>query len=67
MLRMQKESKEFLEENFSRDVIEWPLNRVLHELYDLIEGKGFLPPNYDEYNDFGRIAQKVYDDIFLSN
>ena len=40
---------------------------VLDPLYELIDEKGFAPPHYDSYNDFGREAQKVYDDIFYNN
>ena len=27
--------------------------------------KGFAPPHYYDYNDFGREAQRVYDDIYF--
>lgn len=40
---------------------------VLIALYELIDEKGFAPPHYEDYNDFGREAQKVYDRIFLNN
>ena len=40
---------------------------VLEMLYELIDAKGFAPPHYDEYNGFGREAQRVYDDLYLSN
>ena len=40
---------------------------ALDMLFDLIEKKGYAPPHYDEYNDFGREAQRVYDDVFFSN
>ena len=36
-------------------------------LYDWIDDHGFSPPHYDEYNDLGREAQRVYDDIYLSS
>ena len=31
------------------------------------EEKGYEPPHYHDYNDFGREAQRVYDDLYLSN
>lgn len=34
---------------------------------DYIDQNGFAPPDYYDYNDLGREAQKVYDDIYLSN
>ena len=43
------------------------LGDVLRMLYDWIDDHGFSPPHYDEYNDLGREAQRVYDDIYLSS
>lgn len=40
---------------------------ILDALYDLIDERGFAPPDYHEYNDFGREAQKAYDDIYWNN
>ena len=40
---------------------------VLEALYILIDEKGFAPPKYEDYNDFGREAQRAYDDLYLSN
>lgn len=40
---------------------------ILIPLYDLIDEKGFAPPKFEDYNDFGRMAQKVYDRIYLNN
>jgi len=43
------------------------VKEILEMLYDLINEKGFAPPDFEEYNDFGRQAQMVYDDIYQNN
>lgn len=65
--QMSDKSKSFLEENLPAALQAEALNDVLEMLYDLINEKGFAAPTYDEYNDFGRKAQRVYDDIYISN
>ncbi len=40
---------------------------VLGAIFDLIELRGYAPPTYREYNDFGREAQRVYDRVFANN
>lgn len=40
---------------------------VLDAIFDWINENGFAPPDYYDYNDMGREAQKVYDRIFLNN
>ena len=67
MLNMSEMSRKFLEKNLPAALELSSLRDVLIQLYDLIDEKGFAPPNYEEYNEFGRTAQKVYDDIFYSN
>lgn len=64
---MENFSRVFLEQNLPQALETDVLNEALDLLYDLIDEKGFAPPHYDSYNDFGREAQKVYDDIYLSN
>lgn len=66
MVRMTDKSKAFLKEYIPDALNKEEVKSVLRLLYDLIVEKGFAPPHYDEYNDFGREAQKVYDDIYLS-
>lgn len=66
MIKMSDESKTFLEKHLP-EVIESTLTIILERLYDLIDEKGFAPPNFHEYNEFGRDAQKVYDDIYWNN
>ena len=67
MLNMTDMSKTFLEKNLPQALSSEDIGESLRMLFDLIEKKGFAPPHYDEYNDFGREAQKVYDDLYLSN
>lgn len=65
-VNMTKESRDFLTEHLPNNVDD-PVSVILDNLYDLIDKKGFAPPKYHEYNDFGRQAQKVYDDIYWNN
>lgn len=67
MLSMTKESKAFLESHLPAALRTESRREALILLYDLIDEKGFAPPHFDEYNDFGREAQRVYDDLYLSN
>lgn len=67
MLKMSPESKKFLETNLPEVLGTDSIRKALRLLYDLIDEKGFAPPNYESYNDFGRETQKVYDDLYLSN
>lgn len=67
MLKMKESSKQFLEKNLPEALKCEKLNDALRLLYDLIDEKGFAPPIYEDYNDFGREAQRVYDDLYLSN
>ncbi len=67
MLNMKKTSRAFLKENLPEALNTDVLNEALDMLFDLIEEKGFAPPHYQDYNDFGREAQKVYDDLYYNN
>ena len=67
MLKMVDESRRFLEKNLPEALETDSIGRALRLLYDLIDEKGFAPPHYDNYNDFGREEQRVYDDLYLSN
>ena len=64
---MTEKSRQFLEKYLPEALELDDIGEVLWRLYDLIDEKGFAPPHYDEYNDFGREAQRVYDDLYLSN
>lgn len=67
MLNMNKKTEEFLRENLPKALASDDIGEVLWMLYDLIDEKGFAPPHYDSYNDFGREAQKAYGDLYDSN
>lgn len=64
MLKMEESSRRFLERYLPAALEVSKLNDALEMLYDLIDEKGFAPPHYYDYNDFGREAQRVYDDLF---
>ena len=66
-MNMTNESRKFLEEQLPLALQTDSIREVLMQLFILIDEKGFAPPHYDEYNDFGREAQRVYDDLYLSN
>ena len=67
MLIMTEKSREFLKSNLPSALECCFVKDALDLLYDLIEERGFEPPRHEEYNEFGRQAQKVYDDLYLSN
>ncbi len=67
MLKMEDKSRRFLEKNLSEALKTDSIGQALALLYALMEERGFAPPHYDNYNDFGREAQRVYDDLYLSN
>ena len=64
---MTDESKEFLEKNCPEVLKADNLSDALDMLYMDIEYKGFGGKHFDEYNDYGRAAQRVYDDLYYSN
>lgn len=67
MLKMSEKSQIFLKTNLPQSLETDSLREALTLLYDLIDEKGFAPPHYYDYNDFGREAQSAYDDLYLSN
>lgn len=67
MVNMSAESREFLTKNLPGALDKDNARDILDLLYDLIDEKGFAPPHYYDYNDFGREAQRVYDDIYGGN
>lgn len=67
MLKMSSESKAFLEKNLPAVLEIEDINEALIELYDWIDAFGFEAPEYEYYNDRGREAQQVYDDLFANN
>ena len=67
MLKMSESSRAFLEKNCPSVLSTDNIRDALEILYDDIDEKGFGGERFDEYNDYGRAAQKVYDDLYLSN
>ncbi len=67
MLNMTDKSRKFLSENLPQVITEEDIGAALRMLNDMIDRKGFAPPDYYDYSDFGREAQKVYDDLYYSN
>ena len=63
---MSDKSRLFLEQNMPEVVAAEAPNDILGPLYDLIMQRGFVSHEAG-YNNFGREAQAVYDDIFDSN
>ena len=64
---LEEGSRKFLKENLPAALKAHTLREALILLDDLINEKGFAPPHYDEYNDFGEEAQRVYDDLYCNN
>ena len=67
MLKMTEESANWLKENLPNVLDMTEINDALDAISDIIEEKGFAPPDFYDYNDFGRQAQSVRDDLFLSS
>lgn len=62
--------KTFLKKNIANAdklIDQGKVRAVLDAIGDCIDKKGFAPPDYYDYNDFGREAQKVYDRIYENN
>ena len=66
-LFLSEQSRNFLKKNLPEAFNAQSVKEILEMLYDLINEKGFAPPDFEEYNDFGRQAQMVYDDIYQNN
>lgn len=67
MLKMSENTRMFLEKNCPSVLRADNISDALEILYEDIDEKGFGGEHYDEYNDYGRKAQKAYDDLYLSN
>ena len=64
---LSDQSERFLRENLPEIFDAKSLDGALVMLYDLIDEKGFEPPSFEEYNEFGRQAQAAYDDLYRNN
>lgn len=61
--KINDHAKAFLEENLPEALAAESSFEVLKMLYALIDEKGFEAPKYDKLNDFGILADEVYDEI----
>lgn len=65
MVIVSKEARAFLEQHLPQALTAEKVNDILDLLYDLIMYQGFI--TWEEgYNDFGREAQKIYNDIYAN-
>lgn len=67
---LTEDDKNFIKKNFTdADTLlaTSDVNLILDAISDCIDDKGFAPPDYYEYNAFGREAQRVHDRIFKNN
>ena len=67
MLKMSEESRRFINENIPDVLSAKTVNDALDLIYYFIDDYGFAPPDYEDYNEIGRKAQRVYDDIYMQN
>lgn len=68
MINLSEKDIKFIKKNFENSdemINNFSVNEILDAIDDLIIYKGFTPN--DDYNDFGREAQKVYDSIYVNN
>ena len=67
MLKMTDESANWLKENLPNVLDMTEINDALDAISYAIDEKGFAPPDFYDYNDFGRKAQSIRDDLFISS
>ena len=70
MIKFNDNDRKFIQENFESTRAAELLNAqnandVLEALFELMAYKGF--DSNDEINDFGRVAERVYDNIYNNN
>lgn len=70
MIKFSDNDRKFIQENFESTRAAELLNAqntndVLEALFELMAYKGF--DSNDEINDFGRVAERVYDNIYNNN
>lgn len=65
--KINDHAKAFLEENIPEALAAESSFEALKMLYALIDEKGFEAPKYDKLNDFGILADEVYDEIYELN
>lgn len=70
MLKVSNKDIEFLNQiipNLQTMIEKDDLRGLLIALNNVILEEGFAPPDYLDYNDFGRKAQHVYDRLYDDN
>ena len=70
MIELSIKEKEYLEKNIPNadEIIKrGSVRELLENLYMFIDTNGFAPPDYYDYNEIGREAQKIYDGIYEKN
>lgn len=65
MLKMSDASRRFLRAHLPELLSSTDVNEALDTLYDWIDLHGFRPDGL--YNETGRKAQAVYDDLYFNN
>lgn len=69
-MNLDEEDLEFLIENIesAQELIESEdVDGLLEEIDTFMTERGYMPPAYDELNDFGRRAERIYDRIYYQN
>lgn len=69
-MKIEEKDKQFLIENIkaARTLIEADdVDGLLEEIDGFMTEKGYGPPDYDELNETGRRAERVYDRIYYNN
>lgn len=69
-IKMKERDEKFIRENFKNAeelISSGDVDALLLAIYDLMDRKGFAPPDYYDYNDFGEEAQDVYSSIYALN
>ncbi len=69
-IKMKERDEKFIRENFENAeelISSGDVETLLLAIYDLMDRKGFAPPDYYYYNDFGEEAQDVYSSIHALN
>ena len=69
-MKFTDDDEKFIKKHFpnAEEVLKMSSVRdVLDIIGDWIDENGFEPPDYYDYNNLGREAQKVYDRIYFNN
>lgn len=67
MYKLSDRAKAFFEEYLPEALKAEKAFDALTMLYNLIDDKGFEAPKYDKLNEFGILADEIYDEIYEMN